>query len=131
MASSGFTTRKQEHQYDETLFLAFELLSFKVMELVKVCDHALIDMDESPVSTHKHLRWISKFFDVFRVIYKMEKHRYQDPKFFDLFLPLVKFLRDRQKKVMTKRIVMSREITRETSMDSMSEPPIMIQTKQP
>ena len=65
------------------------------MELVKICDNALIDMDESSVATHKHLRWLSKFFDVFRVIYKMEKHKYQDPKYFDLFKPLVKFLRDR------------------------------------
>ena len=46
------------------------------MELVKICDNALIDMDESSVATHKHLRWLSKFFDVFRVIYKMEKHKY-------------------------------------------------------
>ena len=82
------------------------------MELVKICDHALIDMDESEVSTHKHLRWVSKFFEVFRVIYKMEKHKYQEPKYFDLIKPLAKFLRDRQKQVIKKRIVLSREISR-------------------
>ena len=89
--------------------MAFELLTFKIMEVIKVCDHANIEMDESEGSTHKHLRWMSKFFEVFRVIYKMEKHRYQEPKFFEIFKPLAKFLRERQKQIIKRGVILSNE----------------------
>lgn len=43
MANSGFTTRKQELEYDRSLLTMSELLAYKVMELIKVLDYTGID----------------------------------------------------------------------------------------
>ena len=72
-----------------------ELLAYKVMELIRVVDHAEIDPDESPVSTHKHIRWAAKFFENFRGVYKMEKHKYQDPKYVEALKPLAQYIHER------------------------------------
>jgi hypothetical protein len=95
MAHSGFPTRKQENEYDKNLLSICELLSYKVMELVKVLDHAGIDIDESPVSSHKHLSWTTKFFENFRHVYKLEKSKYQEPNFVSVLKPLGSFLHER------------------------------------
>ena len=95
MAHSGFSTRKQENEYDRSLLTMCELLSFKVMELVRVLDHAGIDFDESPVSSHKHLSWTTKFFEIFRHVYKLEKSKYQEPNFVNVIKPLGSFLHER------------------------------------
>ena len=97
MANSGFTTRKQEFEYDRSLLTLNELLAYKVMELIKVIDYSGIDQDECPISTHKHVHWASKFFETFRTVYRLEKHKYQEPKFVDRIKPLMTFLHKRQK----------------------------------
>ena len=88
MAHSGFPTRKQEADYDRGLVSMCELLAFKVMDLVRVCDHEQIDMDESSASTHKHKKWAFKFFEALKSVYKLEKTRYQEPKVVDTLKPL-------------------------------------------
>ena len=88
MTNSGFTTRKLELDYDKSVLKMCELLAYKVIELVKVVDHAGIDTDESPVCTHKHIHWAGKFLESFKSVYKMEKHKYQEPKFTNTIKPL-------------------------------------------
>ena len=100
MANSGFTTRKQELEYDRALLTMSELLAFKVMELQKVLDYSGIDFDECPISTHKHVHWASKFFETFRSVFKLEKNKYSEPKVVDRIKPLMKFLHSRQKNLM-------------------------------
>ena len=95
MTHSGFTTRKLEQQYDLAIHSVCELLSYKVMELISVLDHAGVNADDSPASTHQHLRWASRFFEQFKSVYKLEKARYQDPKLVNVVKPLASFLHKR------------------------------------
>ena len=87
-------------EYDRSILTLSELLAYKVMELIKVIDYSGIDQDECPISTHKHVHWTSKFFETFRSIYKLEKHKYQEPKFVERIKPLMHFLHGRQKNIM-------------------------------
>ena len=48
--NSGFTSRKQESEYDNSVLAMIQLMAKKLMELIKVVDHAKIDLDTSPIS---------------------------------------------------------------------------------
>ena len=50
MATSGFASRKQESDYGKNLLALCELLAYKIVELVRIVDHAQLEMDESPAS---------------------------------------------------------------------------------
>ena len=69
MANSGFAMRKQELEYDRSLLSICELISFKVMELVRIMDVERVDFDESTASTLPHVQWTIKFFEQFKKVY--------------------------------------------------------------
>ena len=75
-----------------------ELLCYKVMNLMQICDQAKTDLDllmNDPRETH--VNWTMKFLEVFKGVYKLEKHRYQDPKMHEALLPFAKFIHNREK----------------------------------
>jgi len=120
MANSGFPTRKQELEYDRSVVSICELLAYKVVELVKVCDAEGIDPDQSPVSTHKHIRWVAKFFESLRSVHKLEKSRYADPKFASAIKPLAQYLHERQKNASLLKESDDQHSTIESKIDTMS-----------
>ena len=79
MGNGRARTMKVEIEFEKQLLSLCELMAYKVLSLMKVVDHAGIDADESPVSSHKHIRWATRFFESFRAVYKLEKTRSQEP----------------------------------------------------
>lgn len=86
---SGFLTEKQETHYDMTVEYAFELLCFKVLELLKFLGDSAMK-GEVPL---KHGLWVSKFFKTVKTLHKMEKHKRTSPKLLPLLSSLAQFLR--------------------------------------
>jgi hypothetical protein len=81
--------------YDTTVEYGIELLAYKVQELIKIIDESKLDMDNTTDSSHKHALWLTKFFQMFKTIHKMEKHKRQEPKLFNSLYVLGSFLRKR------------------------------------
>ena len=73
---SGFSTRKQEQQYDNALLDICELMSYKIINLMKICDYHRIDLEGNQEPKDAHLIWTVKFLEIFKQIYKLEKYKY-------------------------------------------------------
>lgn len=72
-----------------TVEYAFELLCFKVLELLKFLKDGAVK-GEVPL---KHGFWVSKFFKTVKTLHKMEKHKRTSPKLLPLMSTLAYYLR--------------------------------------
>jgi hypothetical protein len=76
---SGFSTENQEVAYDKAVEYALELLSYKVIELIKQLKNCL---------PPQHNLWVSKFFKVTKALQRMEGHKQTEPKIHSVLVTL-------------------------------------------
>ena len=90
----GFATRQQEQYYTRIVHKIIELFTYKLFHLLK-------EQDDSFYSHGVKDRWFSHIKKAFKLLYKVEKQKYQDPKLAVQIFPFIKYLFQRYKATQT------------------------------
>ena len=90
----GFATRQQEQYYIRIVHKIIELFTYKLYHLLK-------EQEDSFYTKGANDKWFSHIKKAFKLLYKIEKQKYQDPKLAVQIFPFVKYVFSRYKQTAT------------------------------
>jgi len=72
-----------------------QLLVFKLVMVMKDTDSETNEQNETERKNERNNKWLEQIKKCFKILYRMEKYKYLEPKFSMHLYPLMRFLKDR------------------------------------